>query len=250
MSLSPVDLAFAILLALAALRGYSKGLLGTAAGYVAPVVAFLMAADWSDPVRERIAEAMPAPDFVLDLAAPFVVFVVVVASIRLGASVTSRLLGVGQSGPSRAAAAAISALVTGAVLGSAVLLVHEMRPVEDTRADEASEILASPLEGLMVNLDDRFAASMLAQPLADLASLVVTEAARHKDDFHLPPVEKIQELTREAAGAAVRQVPVEDAARAVQDAATKAMADNLRAVDEATKRNRDAAAKRAAGSTK
>lgn len=250
MRLNPVDLAFAVLLALAVLRGYSKGLLGTAAGYVAPVLAFLMAADWSDPVRERIAEAMPAPDFVLDLAAPFVVFVVVVTSIRLGASLVSRLLGVGQSGPSRVAAGAVSALVTGAVLGSAVLLVHEMRPAEVTRADDASEILASPLEGMVVGLDDRMAESVLAAPLADLASLVVTEAARHKDDFHLPPVEKIQEITREAAGAAVRQVPVEDAANAVKDAATKAMADNVRAVDEAMKRNRADAAKRTAGSAK
>lgn len=246
MRLNPVDLTFAILLTLAVVRGWSKGLLGTVAGYVAPVIAFLMAADWSDPVRERIAAAMPAPDFVLDLLAPFAVFVVVVATIRVGAALLSGVLGVGQSTPSRAGAGLVSAFVTGLVLGSFVLVAREMKPADAVHADDASEILLSPFEGFLVNLDRRFDESVLAGPLAELASVAVTTAAEHKDEFHLPAPETIEEFTREAASAAaeaaMRQVPVEDAAKAVQDATKKAVSEQVRAVDEALAKRAQAGA--------
>lgn len=226
MRLNPVDLTFAILLAAAALRGWSKGLVGTVAGYVAPVLAFLMASDWSDPVRERIAEAMPAPDFFLDIAAPAVVFVVVVASIRLAASIASGLLGMGQSTPSRAAAGALTALVTGAVLGSMVLVTHEMAPdAGAAHEDPAAEALVGPFERFVGDMDRRFAESHLAPHLAELASVVVTVAAEHKDEFHLPSPEKIQEVTHDAAAAAVQQIPVEDAKRAMEDTAKKVAQD-------------------------
>lgn len=241
MQLNPVDLTFAILLALAVLRGYSKGLLGTAAGYVAPVLAFVMAADWSDPVRERLAAAMPAPDFVLDVAAPAVVFLVVVAGVRFGAAVLSRLLGVGLSLPARAAAGTASAAVTGVVLGSLVLVARELRPVDDVHEDAASGALVGPFERFVTDLDRRFEESHLAPRLADLASIVVTEAMEHKDDVHLPAPEKIEEFTREAtaaaAAAAIRQVPL------TADTAK-------RALDETARRAADEAAKRvAAGSS-
>ena len=230
MRLNPVDLTFAILLAAAAMRGWSKGLVGTVAGYVAPVLAFLMASDWSDPVRERLAAAMPAPDFLLDIAAPLLVFVVVVAGIRLAASITSGLLGVGQSTPSRGVAAVLTALVTGAVLGSLVLVTHEMAPerIDPSQAaheDSAGQALVGPFEQFVGDMDQRFAESHLAPHLADLASLVVTVAAEHKDEFHLPSPEKIQEVSREAAEAAMKQIPVDDAKRAMEDTAKKVARD-------------------------
>lgn len=247
MPLNPVDLTFAILLALAVLRGYSKGLLGTAAGYVAPVLAFVMAADWSDPVRERLAAAMPAPDFVLDVAAPAVVFVVVVASVRLGAALLSRLLGVGLSLPGRTAAGAASAVVTGVLLGSLVLVARELKPADDVHRDAASGALVGPFERFVTDLDRRFEESHLAPRLADLASIVVTEAMQHKDDVHLPPPAAVEEFAREAtaaaAAAAIRQVPLtadtarkalDDSARRVADEAAKAASPARRAPDSGT----------------
>jgi hypothetical protein len=237
MTQSPVDLVFAVLLAFAALRAYSKGLLGTAVGYVAPVLGFLMAADWSDPVRERLASAMPAPDFVLDLAAPFVVFVVVVASLRLASSLLSGVFGLGTSMPSRVLAGLAGATVTAMVLGSLVLVTRELKPEGEAPADEASGILLSPFESFVSNLDGRFAESRLAAPLADLASMVVTVAARHKDEFHLPAPERIEEVTREAAAAAaavtIRQLPVEEMQKQAAGAARKAAEDASKAVRQA-----------------
>lgn len=250
MRLDPVDLTFAILLALAVMRGYGKGLLGTVAGYVAPVLAFLMAADWSDPVRERIAAAMPAPDFVLDLLAPFAVFVVVVAVVRVGAALLSGLLGVGQSLPSRVGAGLVSAFVTALVLGSFVLVTREMQPAAGASSgDDASEILLSPFENFVTGLDDRFEASHLAPRLADLAAVVVTTAAEHKDEFRLPSPEAVEEFTREAAAAAaeatIQQIPVDEAARAVQDRAARAAEGAARSVTDAAERTADAAKKTA-----
>ena len=247
MRLNPVDLTFAILLAAAALRGWSKGLVGTVAGYVAPVLAFMMASDWSDPVRERMAEAIAAPDFFLDIAAPFAVFLVVVATIRLGASIASGLLGMGQSTPSRAAAGVLTMLVTGAVLGSMVLVTYEMAPDPgDTHEDSAGEALVGPFERFLADMDQRFAESQLARPLADLASLVVTVAAEHKDDLHLPSPEKIQEVTRDAVDAAVKQVPVDEAKRAMEDSAKRVAQD----VVESTSRQLQEAAKQATAAPK
>lgn len=251
MRLNPVDLTFAILLAAAAMRGYSKGLIGTVAGYVAPVLAFMMASDWSDPVRARIAEAMPAPDVFLDLAAPFLIFVVVVAGIRLASSIASGLLGMGQSVPGRSVAGVLTALVTGAVLGSLVLVTHEMAPSKDSQAgahvDSAGQALVGPFERFVADMDQRFTDSHLAPHLAELASVVVTVAAEHKDDLHLPSPEKIQEVSREAAAAAVRQIPVDDAKRAMEDTAKRVAADVAGQIQQ---RTQEAVKQAAAGSGK
>lgn len=191
------------------MRGYSRGLLGTAAGYVGPVLAFMLAADWSDPVRDRIAEVMPAPDFVLDLLAPLVVFVVVVVAVRFSAAFFAKLLGVGLSIPSRVAAASASAVVSGLVLGSFVVLTGQLRPVHsanDAKTDDAGELLASPLENMVVDLDRRFSESMLAPPLAELASAFVSETLIQQEKGNLPRREQIEEATRKAATAVVNSV--------------------------------------------
>lgn len=200
--MNPVDIIFAIVLVLAMLRGYSRGLLGTAAGYVAPVLAFMLAADWSDPVRDRIAAAMPLPDFVLDILAPFVVFVVVVATVRLAAAFFARLLGVGLSVPSRLLASAAGVLVSGLVLGSFVILVHQMKPDHADDADDAGRAIAGPVETAIANLDHRFAESLLAPPLAELASDVVSEAISGKDAGLLPRREDVEAAARKAEDAA------------------------------------------------
>jgi len=204
--LNPVDFIFALILVYALMRGYSRGLLGTAAGYVGPVLAFMLAADWSDPVRDRIAEVMPATDFVLDLLAPLVVFVVVVATVRVGAAFLAKLLGVGLSVPSRIAAGSASVVVSALVLGSLVLLTAQLRPPADAKADDAGELLASPLQNMMIGLDRRFSESMLAPPLANLASSFVSETLMQQEKGNLPDRRQIEEATRKAATAVVNSV--------------------------------------------
>lgn len=202
--MSPVDIIFAVLLAYAMLRGYSKGLLGTAATYVAPVLAFMIAADWSDPVRERIAAAMPAPDFVLDILAPLVVFIVVVVAVRLTAAFLARLLGVGLSPPSRIVAGAAGGVVLALVLGSLVLVVREMRPVDISPRTDAGDVLVGPLEKAVADLDRRFSESILAPPMADLAAVVVSEAVTHSEQ--LPGREEIEAAARKAGEAAAAAI--------------------------------------------
>lgn len=201
--MNPVDIIFSILLVLALLRGYAKGLLGTAGGYVAPVLAFLIASNWSDPVRDRLAAAMPAtPDFFLDILAPFVIFVVVVGVVRLVTTLMARALGVGMSLPSRIVASAVTAVITATVLGSAVLAVHQMRPAHDPAVKGAGDLIASPLENAVIAVDQRFAESRLAPVLADMASSVVEEAIARKDEFPLPSRSQIEAAARKAAEAA------------------------------------------------
>jgi len=218
--LNPVDVIFALLIVFAMLRGYAKGLLGTAAGYVAPVVAFMLAADWSDPVRDRIAEAMPMPDVVLDILAPLIVFVVVVAAVRIGAAFFARLLGVGLSMPGRILAAAAGAAATALVLGSLVVLVHQMRPAREPfpRDDngDAGEIIAGPFEKVILDLDRRFSESTLAPPLGRFASAIVSEAMARGEDSPLIQREEVEAATRKAAAAAaatVGQLPMAAPAR-------------------------------------
>ena len=216
--MNPVDVSFALILLFAMLRGYSRGLLGTAAGYVAPVLAFMMAADWSDPVRERIAGLMPAaPDLVLDIVAPLVVFVVVVASVRIAAAFFASLLGVGLSMPSRILASVAGVLASGLVLGSLVLLVREMRPNHPRLTDDdAGDVLASPLENVVIDLDRRFTESRLAPPLAEFAAAVVSEAMAHRPDSPLLQREDVESAARkaaEAAAAAVGKPPAAESPR-------------------------------------
>jgi uncharacterized membrane protein required for colicin V production len=208
-ALNPVDVIFALLIFLALVRGYSKGLLGTVAGYVAPVIAFMLAADWSDPVRDRIYAAVPMPDFALDILAPLVVFVVVVTIIRLSVAFFARLLGVGLSMPSRLLASLAGATATGLVLGSLVLLVHQMRPeptILPGEDPEAGEIIAGPFEKLILDLDNRLSGSMLGPPLAEFASAIVSEAVALDAASPLPNREAIEAAARNAAAAAATSV--------------------------------------------
>jgi uncharacterized membrane protein required for colicin V production len=209
--LNPVDLIFGFLLVYATLRGYSKGLLGTAASYVAPVAAFMVASDWSDPVRARIAEMMPAPDFVLDMLAPLVVFVLVVVALRIVAAVLARLLGVGLSLPSRILAAAAGMTASALVLGSFVLVVHELGVAGRSGAEEEEEenvgrVLTSPFEKMMADLDRRFAQSVLAPPLAEMASAVISETLAHREYSPMMSREEIEAAARSAAAAAMGSV--------------------------------------------
>ncbi len=205
--MNPVDLIFALLVLLAVARGYSRGLLGTIAGYGAPVVAFLVASDWSDPVRDRLAESIEAPEIVLDMLAPFVVFVVVVVVIRLVAAVLARALGLGLSMPGRVLAAAAGATVTALVLGAGVVVVDRMNGsrVETGEAPGTPEdAIVSPARNLLANLDRRFDESLLAPPMAALAASVVREVLPPEAPL-IEPAE-VEQAAREAAGAAVGAV--------------------------------------------
>jgi membrane protein required for colicin V production len=171
--LSLVDIIFAILLLFAILRGYSKGLLRTAATYAAPVLGFMIAKDFSDPVRDRLASYKVVPDFATDLFAPVIVFVVVVIIVRTFASLVARLLGVGLGLPGRILGAAVSACVAAVVLGAVVMAVHELRPPERVKISGASAPPSDPVESLLADLNQRFSESLLAPPLEELATTVV-----------------------------------------------------------------------------
>jgi membrane protein required for colicin V production len=208
--LNPVDLIFGFLLVYAMLRGYSKGLLGTVASYLAPVAAFMVAADWSDPMRDRLADLMPAPEFVLDMLAPLIVFVVVVAGVRLAAALLARLLGVGLSLPGRILAAVAGTFASALVLGSFVLVVHAIRPQEDAKAngekDEPGQVLTSPFERLARDLDRRFSESLLAPPLAEMASAVINETLAYEKYSPVLSREEVEAAARSAAAAAAGAV--------------------------------------------
>jgi len=183
--LSTVDITLALLLAFSALRGYSRGLFGTLAGYASPVLAFMVAGDWSDPVRDRLVTAIPAPDFVLDLLAPALVFVTVVVLVRLAAALLARLLGIGLSVPSRLLAAALGSALSAIVAGILMVLLHSFvppRPAEATRDAPAAEpadpaaVVAEPASEFLARLDQHVAASVLGPRLNALGELVLSQA--------------------------------------------------------------------------
>lgn len=201
-----VDLIFSLLIVFAMLRGYAKGLLGTVAGYVGPVLAFMVAADWSDPARDYIAAVLEAPDIFLDILAPVVVFILVLLAVRLAAALLAGTLGIGRSLPSRILAGTAGALVSALVLGAFVLLVRELRPVERVRVDDAAEVIARPLEDMLLGLDRRLSESLLAPPLAELASAVVSEALARSEHSPFLKREEVEAATRKAAEAAAEAV--------------------------------------------
>jgi len=204
--LSPVDIIFAIILVLAMWRGYSRGLLRTAATYVAPVLAFMLAKDFSDPVRDRLALYQVVPEFALEFFAPLIVFIVVVVVVRLFASLVARLLGVGLSLPSRVLAGLASVAIVAIVLGAVVILVHELRPPERVKLDTPGEAPGDPFESLLATLNERFSESLLAAPLEQLASRVLTEtigSTQHSSPVGRDIREQIEGAAQKAAGAAI-----------------------------------------------
>ncbi len=181
--MSTVDITLALLLAFSALRGYSRGLFGTLAGFASPVLAFMVAGDWSDPVRDQLAAAVPAPDFVLDLLAPAIVFVAVVVVVRLAAGFLARLLGVGLSIPSRMLAGATGALLSAFIAGVLIVLLHSFAP-SDLKAepDDPSALVTAPVAEFLANLDQQIAASVLGPRLSALADLVLRQALPQHPD--------------------------------------------------------------------
>lgn len=218
-----VDLAFAVVLLLAALRGYSKGLLGTAAGYLAPVLGVMVAADWSDPVRDQIRIMWPdGPDIALDMLAPVVVFFLVVIGVRLLAAIFGKLLGVGLSAPGRVLAASASMIVAGIVLGAGVLVVREVKPDRPPVIDGESAREISPLEKLVVDVDTRMNESFLAPPMAEFASALFSEFVSRQEESPLVDPQMVEDATREVTEAAARE-----AAAVAATAAAAAVSDRL-----------------------
>ncbi len=174
--MSTVDITFALLLAFSALRGYGRGLFGTLAGFASPVLAFMIAGDWSDPVRDWLAGLLPAPDFVLDALAPALVFVAVVVVVRLTATLLSRLLGVGLSIPSRLLASAVGSLLAAFMLGVLIVLLHSFAPSRATERDAPAAVVAEPVFEFLARIDQQVAASVLGPRLSALASMVLSQA--------------------------------------------------------------------------
>lgn len=201
-----VDLIFALVIALAMARGYMRGLLSTLAAYIAPVLAFMVAADWSDPVRDKLAASTELPDIALDLLAPVLLFLAVLAIVRLFAALLARLLGVGRSMPGRVLGAAASGAIIALILGAGVLMTHEVSPVGGRAAREgttqAPEPRTDPLADFIIEVDHRFQESMLAPMFAAFATSVVHEVTGREGDIMLLP-EELHRSKERAAQAAI-----------------------------------------------
>lgn len=205
-SLNIVDLIFALVIALAMARGYVRGLLATVAAYVAPILAFMIAADWSDPVRDKLAASTELPDIALDLLAPVLLFLAVLAIVRLIAAVLARFLGVGRSMPGRVLGAAASGAIVAILLGAGVLMTHEVSPLGGRAAREggaqAPEPRSDPLADFVIDVDRRFQESLLAPAFAALATTVVHKATGRDGDIMLLP-EELHRSKEKAAQAAI-----------------------------------------------
>ena len=221
-----VDLLFAIVIIVAMVRGWSRGLVSTIATYTAPILGFMVAADMSDPMRDWLATRLDAPDIALDLLAPVVVFILVVAVVRLIAALLGRLLGAGMlSLPGRVLGAAASGIVLAVLLGAGVLMVEEVSPIGGRAAREggtqAPDKGADPLADLVMDIDRQLDESVLAPKLASLATSTWRKVSGKGDDEPLVPTQEI-EKAREQASEAVQREASEAMQRGAVDAARKA----------------------------
>lgn len=163
------DAIFALVLLYALLRSYARGLLATAATYAAPVLAFLAAADWSDPVRDRLLASEAIPDFAADLAAPALVFVAVVVVVRVAAAVASKFFGIGMSVPSRVVASTVGATLVAFVLGLFVAVLHRVIPPDLRERARTEDLEAAPVAGMLLSMERSIDESLLGPPLGLMA---------------------------------------------------------------------------------
>jgi hypothetical protein len=172
-----------------------------------------MAIDRSDALRARLVSEAAVPDFAADLLAPVLVFLLVVLTIRLAASIAARLLGVGLSLPSRVLASAASLLVSGVVLGGSVILLRHVRPPSAPAADPAERLIASPLDDAFVSLETMLSGSFLVPPLVRLASAVVMETVEGREAMRRfseeadAAAEEVRQKVGEAAAVAGQGLP-------------------------------------------
>jgi uncharacterized membrane protein required for colicin V production len=240
-----VDLIFGVVILLAMARGWSRGLVSTIATYTAPVLGFMIAADMSDPVRDKLATVLDAPDIALDLLAPLVVFIVVVAIVRLVAAILARLLGVGLSLPGRVLGAATSGAVLALLIGAAVLMVDEVSPLGSRAARESGTQPPAhegdPLADLIVDIDRQLGESVLAPQLASMSRATWRKISGKGDDEPLIPSKEIDAARQQAVEAAQREA-AQTIQRNAADAARQA-AGGAASADTAAKAPADAAAK-------
>jgi uncharacterized membrane protein required for colicin V production len=240
-----VDLIFGVVILLAMARGWSRGLVSTIATYTAPVLGFMIAADMSDPVRDKLATVLDAPDIALDLLAPLVVFIVVVAIVRLVAAILARLLGVGLSLPGRVLGAATSGAVLALLIGAAVLMVDEVSPLGSRAARESGTQPPAhegdPLADLIVDIDRQLGESVLAPQLASMSRATWRKISGKGDDEPLLPSKEIDAARQQAVEAAQREA-AQTIQRNAADAARQA-AGGAASADTAAKAPADSAAK-------
>jgi hypothetical protein len=208
--LNLADLIFALILLLATMRGWSKGLLGVAAGYVAPVLGFLAASEWSGPVRDLLAQRMPDAEIILDLVAPVLVFIVVLLTVRILAAVLARVLGVGLSVPGRVLAATASTIVSALVLGAIVILTHELCLKFELGKPEPGKTTPTPVETRILEADAKMRESLLGPVLAELAQAAFNEAMEYRDRLPSIDEQEIEQKAKRAAEAAeqLRKLPL------------------------------------------
>jgi uncharacterized membrane protein required for colicin V production len=242
-----VDLIFGVVILLAMARGWSRGLVSTIATYTAPVLGFMIAADMSDPVRDKLATLIDAPDIALDFLAPVVVFLVVVAIVRFFAAILARLLGVGLSLPGRVLGAAASGVVLALLIGAGVLMIDEVSPLGSRAARETGTQPPAqggdPLADLIVDIDRQLGESVLAPQLAALASSTWRKVSGRGEDEPLLPSKELDAASQQAVDAVERE-----AAQAIQQRASDAV--RPPGVDAATKAQVDAAVKAQADAAK
>ena len=174
--MTTVDIILALVLLFAVVRGYGRGLFGVLAGLAAPVLAFMIAADWSDPVADYLERSVPVPDFLLDFFAQALIFVSIIVIVRMIAGGIARIFGFGLSLPSRVVAAAFSGVVAALVLGFTIVLIRSLIPTNTAGRDEAEAVVAAPVASFLIDIDQRVSDSLLGPMLARLAGVAITEA--------------------------------------------------------------------------
>jgi len=175
-AVSTVDIILALALLFAIVRGYGRGLFGVLAGLAAPVLAFMVAADWSDPVADYLEQSLPVPDFLLDFLAQAIIFVGIIVLVRILAGFLARIFGFGLSLPSRVVAAGFSGVIAALVLGFTIVLIRSLIPSHTAGRDEAEALVAAPVADLLTRVDARVSESVLGPRLAALASMALSEA--------------------------------------------------------------------------
>jgi len=171
-----VDIILILALLFAVVRGYGRGLFGVLAGLAAPVLAFMIAADWSDPVAGYLEQSLPVPDFLLDFLAQALLFVAVIVIVRIIAGFLARIFGFGLSLPSRIVAAGFSGVMAALVIGFTIILIRSLIPSHTAGRDEAEALVAAPVADLLTRVDQQVSGSVLGPRLATLASMALSEA--------------------------------------------------------------------------
>lgn len=170
--LNTVDLTLFVLLAYSTWRGYRRGVLSTLASFVAPVVGFLAAQQFSGDVALIMGVYVDAPESFLGFAAAPLTFLVVAGGVRISAAIASAVLGLGDSLFSSILGALAGGAASAFILGALVSVLHHFAVAAPTGLDTGpgtGSVLTNRARSLMVESDRLLSESVLGPRLGALA---------------------------------------------------------------------------------